>query len=122
MFYTYILANRRNGTLYVGSTDGLVNRMVEHREKHRAGFTARHGVSRLVWYEDHETRHSAFVRERRIKEWRRSWKLTLIETDNPTWRDLFEDLAGPPLDLDLWFRTLDSTLAVFGQSVEVGDL
>ena len=107
MFYTYILASRRNGTLYVGSTDGLVNRMVEHQEKVRQGFTARYGVTRLVWYEPHETREGAFRRERRIKEWRRSWKLMLIEAQNPTWRDLFEDLVGPPLDIAAWFQALD---------------
>jgi putative endonuclease len=87
MFYTYIVASRRNGTIYVGSTDALVNRICEHREKVRQGFTARYGVSRLVWYEAHDSREGAFRRERRIKEWRRSWKLVLIEEQNPTWRD-----------------------------------
>ncbi len=92
MFYAYILASRRNGTLYTGSTDDLLKRIVEHREKLRGGFTARYGVARLVWYEVHESRDAAFVRERRIKEWRREWKLDLIERMNPEWADLFETL------------------------------
>ncbi|RSB47986.1 MULTISPECIES: GIY-YIG nuclease family protein [Brevundimonas] len=92
MFYVYILASRPNGTLYTGSTDDLLKRVVEHREKLRGGFTAKYAVSRLVWYEVHDSREAAFVRERRIKEWRREWKLDLIERMNPEWADLFETL------------------------------
>ncbi|SPU42237.1 GIY-YIG nuclease family protein [Brevundimonas diminuta] len=92
MFYVYILASRPNGTLYTGSTDDLLKRVVEHREKLRGGFTAMYDVSRLVWYEVHDSREAAFVRERRIKEWRREWKLDLIERMNPAWADLFETL------------------------------
>ncbi|WP_338577265.1 GIY-YIG nuclease family protein [Brevundimonas olei] len=92
MFYVYILASRRNGTLYTGSTDDLLKRVAEHREKLRDGFTARYAVSRLVWYGAHDSRETAFVRERRIKEWRREWKLDLIERMNPEWADLFETL------------------------------
>jgi putative endonuclease len=94
VFYTYIVASQRNGTLYTGSTDDIRKRSYEHREKVRPGFTARYGVSRLVWYETHESREAAFRRERQIKEWRRVWKLRLIEEHNPTWRDLYEEL-GP---------------------------
>jgi putative endonuclease len=115
MFYTYITAGRRNGTIYVGSTDGLINRAVEHREKVRPGFTARYNVSHLVWYEPHETRHGAFRRERRIKEWRRSWKVMLIEENNPTWRDLFEDLTGPQVDVETWFAALNPAPAHPGE-------
>ena len=110
MFFAYIVASRRNGTIYIGSTDGLVNRIREHRDKVRPGFTARCGVSRLVWYEVHETRESAFRRERRIKEWRRSWKLLLIEDRNPTWDDLLEELTGPPLDVEAWCNALDANV------------
>jgi putative endonuclease len=110
MFYTYIVASERNGTIYVGSTDNLVNRIREHREKTRQGFTAWHRVSRLVWYEAYETREAAFRRERRIKEWRRSWKLLVIEERNPTWRDLVEELTGPPLDVAAWFKSLDANV------------
>ncbi|MFB7879575.1 GIY-YIG nuclease family protein [Brevundimonas diminuta] len=92
MFYVYILASRPNGTLYTGSTDDLLKRVAEHREKLRGGFTAKYAVSRLVWYEVHDSRGAAFVRERRIKEWRREWKLDLIERMNPAWADLFETL------------------------------
>jgi putative endonuclease len=92
VFYTYIVASKRNGTLYAGSTDGIINRVIQHREKTRSGFTARYGVSILVWFEPHDTREGAFRRERQIKEWRRSWKLQLIEENNPTWRDLLDDL------------------------------
>jgi len=91
-FYTYILAGRRNGTLYTGSTDDLLKRVVEHREKLRGGFTAKYDVSRLVWYEHHGTRDEAFRRERQIKEWRREWKLDLIERMNPAWDDLLPTL------------------------------
>lgn len=92
MFHTYILASGRNGTLYTGSTDDLARRVYQHREKMIPGFTARYGVNMLVWFEPHETREGAFRRERRIKEWRRSWKLHLIEEMNPDWRDLYEEL------------------------------
>jgi putative endonuclease len=95
-FYVYSLANGRNGTLYTGHTDDLARRVWEHREKVIPGFTRKYGVDRLVWYEVHETREAAFTRERQIKEWRRSWKLRLLEEDNPTWQDLFETL-GPTI-------------------------
>jgi putative endonuclease len=89
-FFTYIVASRRNGTLYTGSTDDLIKRTAEHRESLRKGFTAKHGVHNLVWYELHETRHAAFRRERQIKEWKRIWKLELIEKSNPGWTDLWD--------------------------------
>ena len=91
-FFTYIIASRRNGTLYTGSTDNLIKRIIEHREKRRDGFTAKYDVAILVWFEVHESRHAAFVRERQIKEWKRAWKLELIERTNPGWTDLFEKL------------------------------
>jgi predicted GIY-YIG superfamily endonuclease len=93
MFASYIVASRRNGTLYTGSTDDLAKRIWEHRDKIRPGFTAKYGVSTLVWYEWHETREGAFRRERQIKEWRRVWKLQLIERRNPTWRDLYGEVV-----------------------------
>ena len=107
MFATYILASQRNGTIYVGSTDDLSRRVWEHREKLRQGFTTRYKVSKLVWFESHETRENAFRRERRIKEWRRSWKVMLIEAQNPDWRDLYESLAGGGLKADDWLSALD---------------
>ena len=91
-FYTYILASQRNGTLYTGSTEDLYVRVSEHQQKLRPGFTSKYGVDRLVWFEVHDTRESAFVRERQIKKWNREWKLRLIERSNPSWRDLIEDM------------------------------
>ncbi|MDZ4112220.1 MAG: GIY-YIG nuclease family protein, partial [Brevundimonas sp.] len=92
-FFTYIVANRRNGTLYAGSTDNLIKRINGHREKRRDGFTTRYGVAILVWFEVHETRQAAFRRERQIKEWKRGWKLEFSERQNPGWADPFDTLA-----------------------------
>ena len=91
-FHVYIVASGRNGTLYVGMTDDLAVRIWEHKTKARPGFTARYGCNQLAWFETFETREAAFRRERQIKEWRRRWKLRLIEDLNPTWRDLYETL------------------------------
>jgi putative endonuclease len=91
-FFVYILASAPYGTLYTGHTDDLARRVHEHREKARPGFTARYGVTKLVWFEAFELRENAFRRERRIKDWRRKWKIELIEAENPTWRDLYQDL------------------------------
>jgi putative endonuclease len=77
-FFVYILASKRNGTLYIGMTDDLVKRVWQHRNNVIPGFTQRHGVKMLVWYEPHESRESAFMRERRLKKWNRAWKLALI--------------------------------------------
>ena len=87
-FYTYILASRRNGTLYTGMTDDLAARMEQHRSHALGGFTAIYGVHTLVWYQAHDTRERAFERERAIKKWRRAWKIEMIEYGNPGWRDL----------------------------------
>ncbi len=92
-FYVYILASRRNGTLYIGMTDDLVRRVWQHREGLMPGFTKDHGVKLLVWYEQHETRESAFTRERQMKKWNRAWKLQVIEAANPSWRDLWDEVA-----------------------------
>ncbi|RZI99765.1 MAG: GIY-YIG nuclease family protein [Brevundimonas sp.] len=94
-FWVYIMANHRNGAIYTGQTDDLGARVHQHREGLRPGFSKQYGCKTLVWAEWHETRDGAFKRERRIKEWRRSWKLMLIEDRNPTWRDMLESyLAG----------------------------
>ena len=91
-FYTYIMASGPCGTLYTGSTDNLRRRSFEHREGVRPGFTRKYGVRRLVWFEGHETREGAKAHERRIKEWKRRWKIELIEAMNPRWEDLGERL------------------------------
>ncbi len=89
----YILASQRNGTLYIGVTSNLVQRVWQHKNDLVGGFTKRYGVHTLVWYESHETMESAIAREKAIKEWRRDWKLDVIEKRNPAWRDLYEELA-----------------------------
>ena len=91
-FYTYIMASQRNGTLYIGVTSNLIRRVYEHKNDMVKGFTKKYKVHRLVYFEQHEDVHQAIRRERRLKEWQGSWKLALIEIDNPTWRDLYEDL------------------------------
>ena len=92
-FYVYIVASQRNGTLYIGSTDDLAHRAWQHKTKELEGFTAKYGVSLLVWYEAHPSRDSAFRRERQMKKWNRAWKIELIERFNPGWRDLYENLS-----------------------------
>jgi putative endonuclease len=92
MFYIYILASRRNGTLYTGHCEDLGVRIEQHRSKRFSGFTAKYGVDKLVWFESHPARGLAFRRERQIKEWRRLWKIQLIEARNPNWIDLYQDL------------------------------
>jgi putative endonuclease len=88
----YLLASKRNGTLYVGVTSNLSQRVWQHKNDVSEGFTKRYGVHILVWYEGHETMESAIVREKTIKEWKRQWKIDLIEAMNPKWRDLYEDI------------------------------
>jgi putative endonuclease len=90
-FFAYIMASRRNGTLYIGQTDDLWRRVSEHKTHALPGFTDKYSVTRLVWYEAHESRDHARLRERAMKKWNRAWKLELIERFNPEWRDLFED-------------------------------
>ena len=91
-FFTYIMASRPHGTLYTGYTDDIWRRVAEHRAMEYPSFTEKYGVTRLVWVEQHETRDEAFRRERRIKEWRRAWKIQLIEASNPDWVDLIDQL------------------------------
>ena len=89
----YILASKRNGTLYVGVTSNLVQRVWQHKNDLAEGFTKRYGVHTLVWYEVHDSMESAISREKAIKEWKRAWKLKLIEKGNWDWRDLYQDVA-----------------------------
>jgi putative endonuclease len=93
MAFVYLLSSKPNGTLYVGSTSDLMRRVWEHKNKAIPGFTAQYGVDRLVWYEMHESLSAAAQRERRIKEWKRLWKIQLIEKDNPQWIDLYLTLS-----------------------------
>ena len=85
----YILASKRNGTLYIGSTGNLPNRVWQHKHNVVDGFTKHYNVHTLVWYEVHPTLYSARSKEKTLKEWRRAWKLRLIEETNPRWQDLY---------------------------------
>ena len=89
----YILANKRNGTLYVGVTSDLIKRIWEHKNDLVDGFSKSYGVHQLVWYELHETMETAIMREKRLKKWRRAWKLELIEKMNPEWADLYHGIV-----------------------------
>ena len=88
-YYVYILASKRNGTLYIGVTSDLVRRIDEHKNKRIAGFTSKYNVNLLVHYEEFEDIDYAIHREKRLKEWPRQWKLNLIEKNNPYWEDLY---------------------------------
>jgi len=90
LYYVYILASRRNGTLYLGVTNNLSRRVFQHREGTAASFTRKYGVFNLVYYEHYQYVTDAIEREKRLKRWRRAWKLALIEGMNPEWRDLYE--------------------------------
>ena len=92
-FYVYILANKRNGTIYLGVTSDLVKRVWEHKNGCVEGFTKKYGVKMLVYYEIHESAETAIKREKQIKKWRRAWKLKLIEEKNSEWRDLYVDIC-----------------------------
>ncbi len=89
----YILASKRNGTLYIGVTSDLVKRIWLHKNNMVEGFTKRYSVHLLVWYELHESMESAITREKRLKNWKRQWKLKLIESSNPEWQDLYHRIV-----------------------------
>ena len=94
IFYVYLLASDVRGTLYCAVISDLVKRTYEHKTKLVPGFTARYGIDRLVWFEVHNNAESAICREKQIKQWKRDWKVNLIERDNPHWTDLYPNL-GP---------------------------
>lgn len=89
----YILASKRNGTLYIGVTSDLAKRVWEHKNNMVEGFTKRYSVHQLVWYELHDNMESAIKREKSMKEWKRAWKLELIESINPGWQDLYYSIV-----------------------------
>ena len=93
MVHVYLLASKPYGTLYVGVTSDLARRVWEHRVRAVRGFTARYGVDRLVWFEAHDSADVAMLREKQIKEWKRDWKINLIERDNPRWIDLYHSIS-----------------------------
>jgi putative endonuclease len=91
-FYVYILASRKHGTIYIGVTNDLIRRVYEHKQKLVAGFTKDYDVHKLVYYEIFDDPESAIVREKRLKRWKRDWKIELIEGSNPNWDDLYSEL------------------------------
>jgi putative endonuclease len=94
MYYVYLMASRKHGTLYLGVTNNLVRRVYEHKSKAVRGFTARYNVDRLVWFECYDDPTNAIEREKDIKKWRRNWKIRLIEEVNPQWDDLYDGITG----------------------------
>lgn len=92
MFYVYLLASKPYGTLYIGTTSDLGRRVWEHKNKLVAGFTKRYRIDRLVWFEVHQSSAAALRREKQLKEWKRDWKINLLERDNPHWVDLYPSL------------------------------
>ena len=93
-YYVYVLASRRNGTLYIGVTSDLARRVWEHKEGFVSGFTKEHSVHTLVWYEQHDNPEVAITREKQIKKWNRAWKVQLIEASNPYWNDLYSEITS----------------------------
>jgi len=91
-YYVYILASKRNGTLYVGITSNLVKRVWEHKNKIIKGFTEKYNVILLVYFEEYDNPAEAIKREKNIKAWKRNWKLQLIEKGNPYWKDLYKEI------------------------------
>jgi len=94
----YLMASQRNGTLYVGVTSNLIQRVWQHRNHVVEGFTDKYNINCLVWFEQHEMMESAIAREKAIKKWNRAWKLKLIEKQNPEWNDLWPSINGIELD------------------------
>jgi len=92
-YFVYLMASKRHGTLYVGVTSNLAGRANQHREEIRESFTKKYGVHMLVWFEEFANVYDAILREKRIKKWRRAWKIELIEKMNPDWSDLFEQIV-----------------------------
>ena len=90
-YFVYMLASQRNGTLYTGVTNNLFRRVWEHRNSEGISFTKKYNVHRLIWFEEHGDVDEAILREKRIKRWKRSWKLELIEKENPEWQDLYDE-------------------------------
>jgi len=95
-FYVYILCNKRNDTLYTGVTSNLLKRVYEHKSDSVDGFPKKYKIHNLVWYEMHESAESAILKEKRIKKWKRAWKLKLIEKENHQWKDLYESICKYP--------------------------
>ena len=93
LFYVYLLASRKQGTLYLGVTKDLIRRIYQHREKLTPGFSSQYDIRRLVWFETYDDPVNAIEREKEVKKWRRAWKINLIEKSNPDWKDLYSEIT-----------------------------
>jgi len=91
-YFIYIMASKKNGTLYIGMTSNLIRRVYEHKNNLIEGFTKKYRVHTLVYYEHTTDVNAAIMREKQMKKWKREWKINLIEKENPNWNDLYEDL------------------------------
>ena len=105
-YYVYILASKRNGTLYSGVTNNLLRRVYEHKKKIHKGFAQKYNVDMLVYYENYTEINLAIAREKQIKKWYRNWKLKTIETFNPDWKDLYYDCGGTDDMFDEFYEEL----------------
>jgi putative endonuclease len=94
VYYVYLMASRKHGTLYVGVTNNLIRRIYQHKTKAVRSFTSRYGVRSLVWFETYDDPVNAIAREKEIKKWRRDWKIDLIEQNNPEWVDLYDGIVS----------------------------
>jgi len=92
-YYVYIIASRRDGAIYIGVTNNLVRRAYEHRIKAVPGFTSKYNITQLVWFEVYDDPVSAITREKELKKWKRTWKIQLIQAENPEWKDLYESIC-----------------------------
>lgn len=100
-YYIYILASKKNGTLYIGMTNNLIRRIFEHKEKIIEGFTSKYSINKLVYYEEHSYVNDANIREKQMKEWKREWKINLIESLNKNWEDLYENMVSDEIEKEL---------------------
>lgn len=113
----YMMASQKQGTIYIGVTSNLIQRVWQHRTGVVEGFTQQYGVKMLVWYEQHESMESAIMREKAMKKWRRDWKINLIERDNPDWLDLWSAIVGESNDTHSMSPVVPASLVIPASSV-----
>jgi putative endonuclease len=93
-YFVYIIASRKDGAIYIGVSNDIVRRIFEHRNKVVPGFASKYNITRLVWFEMYDDAISAISREKQLKKWKRSWKIQLIEAENPQWNDLYDSICA----------------------------
>jgi len=119
-YYVYLLCSKPRGTLYVGVTNNLVKRVVQHKAGDFDGFTAKYKVDQLVYFEEYQFVHEAILREKRLKRWRREWKLELVEKQNPAWLDMFDSIDRQIKGLGTRLAFDSPTTSFPGQAREMG--